>query len=328
MSRKKTVKTLKVLDVHRLCPGTQFEMASFQVAASAPDGTISMVNAEILETVPRSDLVGYEIRPGVWRVTPEDGMQPLALQPEAYYETDTSRMMLRHLNAFLNKTSVYKKYNMPPRRGILLGGEPGTGKSALLRHFCRSLREREKTCILRLDSSSIPYEQLTHMMLNSDTEKVEFLCLIIEDLGGTSLNERGSNVSTTMLNFLDGNKDVYRMPTLIVATTNYLDELQDTLTSRPGRFDVVEVVSPPAWSEVCFLVESCTQRSLTASERSALENTNFTPAYCIEAVIRSELYDISLEESIQQLLEQRKRSISKTHMTKSNSMGFANDEDY
>jgi SpoVK/Ycf46/Vps4 family AAA+-type ATPase len=167
------------------------------------------------------------------------------------------------------------------------------------------------------------------MFMNTDTEKVDLILLIVEDLGGTATDERGTNVNTTMLNFLDGNRDVYRVPTMIVATTNYLDQLQETLTSRPGRFDVVTVVKPPKFEEICFLVESCVSRQLTAPERKALEPTGFTPAYCIEAVVRSELYDITLEEAVAELQEQRERAKSKSHMTRNAKMGFdRDDEDY
>jgi hypothetical protein len=318
---------MKVVDTHRLVPGAEMMLSNFQIAASGPDGVITMVNADITEEQERSDLVGYEVRPGCWRVTPEEGMQPLSLPDEAYYETDTARELLRHFDAFVNKLDVYRKYNLPPRRGILMGGDPGTGKSSLIRHFSRGLRERPKTCILRLDSQNIPFETLTHMLMNTDTDKVNLILLVIEDLGGTATDERGTNVTTTMLNFLDGNRDVYRVPTMIVATTNYLDTLQETLTSRPGRFDVVTVVQPPKFEEVCFLVESVVGRQLTDLEKDALRPTNFTPAYCIESVIRSELYDMSLEAAVEELKKQRERAKGKNHMSNSK-MGFDRDEDY
>jgi hypothetical protein len=116
---------MKVVSTHKLVEGVEMTLSNFQIAASGPDGVITMVNAEIVEEQERTDLVGYSVRPGCWRVTPEEGMQPLSLPDEAYYETDTSRDMLRHLNAFVGKISVYEKYNLPPRRGILFGRRPG-----------------------------------------------------------------------------------------------------------------------------------------------------------------------------------------------------------
>jgi len=185
-----------------------------------------------------------------------------------------------------------------------------------------------KTCILRVDSSDVDYEIIIDMFSNADPSKVSLVILVLEDIGGSGLEEKANRVDSSMLNFLDGNSDVFKIPTLVVATTNYLDVLNKTLTSRPGRFDIVREVEPPKDEEIVFLVEKFMGRSLTESEKKLFAGTKMTPAYSKEAVLRHELYDISLEEAVAQVLLQRKKAETGGLKKEQRSMGFSEDDDY
>jgi SpoVK/Ycf46/Vps4 family AAA+-type ATPase len=139
------------------------------------------------------------------------------------------------------------------------------------------------------------------------------LTLIVEDIGGSNLDERSSDVSSTLLNFLDGNDGIFKIPTLIIGTTNHLDMLSDSIISRPGRFDIVLQLQPMGKVESVKLAENFIKRELTESEKNAIATEGFTAAYIKEAIVRHRLDDISLEESVAQIKTQRKLSEEKTH---------------
>ena len=151
---------------------------------------------------------------------------------------------------------------------------------------------------------------------------------LAEDIGGSGLNERRNSIDSTLLNFLDGQDGVFQIPTLIVGTTNYLDDLGQALR-RPGRFDDVIEVLPPSDDECVQLIEDFIKRELTKEEKQAIKGKELNPAYLKEAVIRHKLEDISLETAIKDLTKQKIKNDTNT-MTKGNTRqktGFSVFED-
>jgi len=264
----------------------------------------------------------YEITPGAWRITPQEGLIKMDLIDFTYYETDSSKELMKHFEVFRKNINTYRKRNIPPKRGFLFGSEPGVGKSSLINFFCRQMNKLEKICILRIDSDEVSFETITDMFMASDASKVDFIVLVIEDIGGSGLDQRAERVDPSMLNFLDGNSDLFKIPTMIVATTNYLDSLNKTLTSRPGRFDIVREVERPKDEEIIWLVEKFIERKLNDSEKEAFKGTKMTPAYSKEAVLRHELYDMPLEKAVEELLEQRKKAEESSHRKSDSRLGF------
>ena len=157
--------------------------------------------------------------------------------------------------------------------------------------------------------------------------RTKFIVLICEDIGGAALHDRRPDVPSTLLNFLDGTSDCFKIPVLILATTNFLNEIGGQLIDRPGRFDVVMQVEPPKDSEIRFLMESFFGRKLTEEEETALLGNKFTPAYAREALIRAELEDVPIGEAVKEILAQRERAKTKTHGQRKSSIGFVDDLD-
>jgi len=327
-------KVAKVRSITKLQPGLQVELGNYQLVVNKTiesvdeSGNVVKVSEPHLLDMdiqtPKTKET-YKITEGAWRITPEEGLQPMELTEIQYYETDTSRELVKHFNVFMSKLDIYKKRKIAPKRGFLFGSEPGIGKSSLINYFCRQIIKMPKACILRVDSQQVSFETLIDMFSNAKESSASLVLLVIEDIGGSGLEERAGRVDSEMLNFLDGNSDVFKIPTLIVATTNYLDILNKTLTSRPGRFDIVREVEPPKDEEIIFLVEKFMDRELSADEKQLFAGTKMTPAYSKEAVLRHELYDIPLAEAVAEVLLQRKKAESGGLKKEQRSMGF-NDE--
>jgi len=201
------------------------------------------------------------------------------------------------------------------------------GKSSLINKFMTEIKDEAGMCIIRIDSSNIDYDEVLTALTLSKQDKVSFLVLIIEDIGGTTLHERSNRVDGALLNMLDGNQDVFKVPIMIIATTNYLDLLDKTLTNRPGRFDYVYEVPPPKDSELIWLMEQFLEREMTKEEKIAVSGKKINPAYGKEIVIRSEVYDITLEEAAKQILEQREKATSSSYHKEKTTMGFGDDID-
>jgi hypothetical protein len=317
MSKNRIATVSKV----KLRDGETFKVHPLHIAATQPDGSVDLYNLTLSQ---EEDNSSYKISPGAYRITPKAGLQKIDFPDVTYFETEQSKQLKNlFIKCFRNKIDVFKRANITPKRGILIGSPPGAGKSSCINHLSKEIvLESPDSCILYMDSTDISIELLYKMFREAteDLSKVKFIVLVIEDIGGTKLQERAERIDCDLLNFLDGAPGVFNIPTLIIGTTNYLDELSSTLTERPGRFDDKIVVQPPD-DRACKILanqysEVISGRKLTDKECDEIIGKGFTPAYIKEIVLRAELYEISIAESAKQLGGQRRQAQKGTHMNK------------
>ncbi len=133
--------------------------------------------------------------------------------------------------------ALYERLGVPYRRGVLMYGEPGNGKTSLIRSI--GARLPDVSAILLRPGGEFNTDALS-TTLTTWAQHAPAL-LVIEDLGYV-LDQ--VNVST-FLNLLDGVDQRVRGGLLLIATTNHPDWLDPALSNRPGRFDVtIELPCP------------------------------------------------------------------------------------
>ena len=66
---------------------------------------------------------------------------------------------------------------------LLLTGDPGVGKTSLIRQFNRSVRHDDGICVLMIDSEDVSWETMISMFIRSKLEDAKFIVLIVEDIG-------------------------------------------------------------------------------------------------------------------------------------------------
>jgi ATP-dependent 26S proteasome regulatory subunit len=124
------------------------------------------------------------------------------------------------------------------RRGVLLHGPPGNGKTSTIRHLGAML-PKIPGLILRAKSN---FDTDDFENVVTRWRKMAPAMLVIEDLNWL-LEE--VNVSA-FLNLIDGVDSATTVGgLLLLATTNHPDTLDPAINSRPGRFDVVIELPPP-----------------------------------------------------------------------------------
>ena len=127
--------------------------------------------------------------------------------------------------------ALYRSMQVPYRRGVLLHGPPGNGKTSTIRYIGASL-PKVPAMILRPDAS-FDVDDLEEV-INRWRRQVPAI-LVIEDLNW--LLEK-VNVST-FLNLVDGIESRTTGGLMLIATTNHPYKLDPAINNRPGRFDVV-----------------------------------------------------------------------------------------
>jgi hypothetical protein len=133
---------------------------------------------------------------------------------------------------------LHRAMKVPYRRGVLLYGPPGNGKTSTIRYVGVML-PRVPGLILRPKANfdSDDFETVVNRW-----RRMAPAILVVEDLNWLL---KSVNLST-FLNLLDGVDATSTSGGLLLfATTNYPEHLDPAINSRPGRFDVVIEIPPP-----------------------------------------------------------------------------------
>jgi cell division protease FtsH len=177
-------------------------------------------------------------------------------------------------------------YGVPPKRGVLLVGEPGTGKTLV----CKALMAGSPgiTCLVAntyaLDAGGYITE------LYELAQDLSPCIVFIEDIDLIAQNRMEWGYSRgpallSLLAVLDGVEEHEEIIT--VATTNCLEVLDKAIGQRPSRFDRVIELSRPSLEQRKQLITSlCQKIPIDEHVRSyiARKTENYTPAQLQEVI--------------------------------------------
>lgn len=135
---------------------------------------------------------------------------------------------------------TFKKFGLSVKRGIILHGVPGTGKTKV----CKCLARDSGYSVLYALPSDFPNAAAISRVCEIAKDLAPCL-FIIEDIDWIASDRARGGASFVMelMNKLDGLESFGDIIT--VGTTNALGELENAIKNRPGRFDRVISVDKP-----------------------------------------------------------------------------------
>lgn len=155
---------------------------------------------------------------------------------------EETQEIMADMKKFWSREDIYKKYNYTFKRGLLLFGGPGNGKSYLIQTLMRHIIRDMKGIVINLkDYESVDlflnYAGPIIRVIEKDTP----IIVIMEDID--NILEYSNSVLTKVLNMMDGVRQVNKI--VYIGTTNYIEKLQARITNRPSRFDRKYKIGPP-----------------------------------------------------------------------------------
>ncbi|XP_046668964.1 mitochondrial chaperone BCS1 [Homalodisca vitripennis] len=149
------------------------------------------------------------------------------------------------IREFISNPSWYTERGIPYRRGYLLHGPPGCGKSSFITALAGELEFG--ICVLNLSERGLSDDRLNHLLSVAPQNTI----ILLEDIDAAFVSRQESKqVSAAyeglnrvtfsgLLNCLDGVASTEAR--IVFMTTNYINRLDPALI-RPGRVDVKEYI--------------------------------------------------------------------------------------
>lgn len=276
--------------------------------ALGPNGRFTPVGSSIKSLQPGV----YEAftSPGSW------GVERLNISSDEIYELPdmATNTVLNEVERFWNNEPLYRKHNLLYKRGIILHGPPGSGKTVCVKLLMNKLIKRGGIVLL---VHNVP---LAIMCLKAikRIEPTRNLICIFEDIDEILQ----ANGESEVLSMLDGEHNVDRV--LNLATTNYADRLGARIINRPSRFDRRVFVGMPNDEARAHYLRRATNDTLTSSDLELwVKNTKeMSIAHLRELVVAVYCLNQPYNEVIDRLSDMAKQ-VKSAEEFKQNGMGFS-----
>jgi hypothetical protein len=184
---------------------------------------------------------GPKLPPGIYAAqTNQNGEARLKSIPprtDPIFEVgDKLKYVMSDVVRFWGKQEAYAEAKVPYRRGMLLYGPPGCGKSSVIRLALEDVVRRNGIGLLIKGNFSAFISCFNAI---KDMQPETSMLVVLEDI------DRDVHPDIWIINVLDGVDSVLEN-VYFIATTNYLQNVSARLQDRPGRFDRRVEMAPPS----------------------------------------------------------------------------------
>jgi hypothetical protein len=174
-----------------------------------------------------------KITPGVYEIKVGDNIGlyferiPVRTEGLLRFPDTNSDRVVAEIQRFWDREAHFDAYGLTYKRGILLYGPPGSGKSCTIQLIMEDVVARDGI-VLKFND---PYLFIDGMRVFRQIQPDTPVVTIMEDIDAIIDRYNESEV----LNILDGVNEVRKV--VFLATTNYPENLGARIVNRPSRFD-------------------------------------------------------------------------------------------
>lgn len=206
------------------------------------------------------------------------------------------KILDKEIEAFGGKKEIYKEVGADYKRGILLYGGAGNGKTSFIKHL---LHRKKKDAICVLIDSNDDTIGFMEVMAKEESIKDTLKIVVLEDIDGMS-----NQVRSYLLNFLDGIHTMHNF--IFIATTNFIEKVDVALKERPSRFDsIFKIGVPNAESRKKLLQLYFKELKNSELDKCIVASKGFSGAFFKEFYIMSKLNGWDALTAINEVIRRR-----------------------
>lgn len=138
-----------------------------------------------------------------------------------------SERVLKEIETFWDRENLFTEFSITYKRGIILWGPPGGGKTCTVNLIMKDVVDRNGVVI----KFTNPGLFIEGMRVLREIQPITPIVVLMEDIDSIIEHYEESPV----LNILDGVESVHKV--VFLATTNYPELLGPRIINRPSRFD-------------------------------------------------------------------------------------------
>jgi len=168
---------------------------------------------------------GWSKNAGLWQ-----GIQK-ARWEDVILESDFKTAIQKDVLGFFSSKDTYKSLSLPWKRGLILYGPPGNGKTITIKVIMKDCLERG---YYPMYVKSLKHYFGDEYAISEVFQKARHnspCVVILEDID-SQINDQNRSFFLNELDGLEGNDGL-----LLIGSTNHLDRLDPGLSTRPSRFD-------------------------------------------------------------------------------------------
>lgn len=203
---------------------------------------------------------------------------------------DPTTEVLDHITDFWSRENKFEELGFVYKRGILLYGPQGSGKSSTIFRLMKQIIASDGIALI----VNSPYAAISCINLIREIEPDRKLVVLMEDVDDIvyCYGDR------TLTNLLDGSENVNRV--VFVATTNYPERLPPRLLQRPSRFDIVKYIGMPTLAARLKYIKTVLKGKASPSiiENLADKTEEMSIAQIKEVILLVVVFEIEIEEAI------------------------------
>jgi AAA+ superfamily predicted ATPase len=268
---------------------------------SSPDGNLFYPVAETRKTLP----------PDVYDVWVHQQQGPMfqrinySIEDLLRFDDSVTDEVVDEIQKFWKRRKLFEEYELPFRRGILLMGPPGGGKSCTVKLIIHD--------VIKMGGIAIRFGEVENFIecmrsfrsIQPETPVV----VVMEDIEAI-FNHRRSAI----LNLLDGIDGFERVAYL--ATTNYPEVLEPRVKNRPSRFDrrfEIGCPKPKARKQYLEHLLAKSDRVTLDIEKWVRDTSNMSFAHIKELFVSVNLFERKYEDALQVLKDMSKKVSSEKY---------------
>jgi len=243
-------------------------------------------SSKTIETLPPGLYKASEDQYGTFFSKEHLDMSELIRFPDSIADT-----VIDEFEIFWKMKGRYLDRGEPHKRGFLLWGPPGGGKTCTVSFIIKDFIAQGNIVFV------FNYNLMGALSSFKNIEPNRKVLVVMEDIDSL-IKDR--HEEQAVLEFLDGS--IQHSNTIVIATTNYPEDLPDRIINRPSRFDRVSYVGVPSYNDrILYLTKKSKSLSKPQIKGWAKETDAWTLAHLKELIIAVEVFDLDYDETIKRI---------------------------